>query len=524
MSMRIKLSGIALVCAASVLALSGCLPSTVGPSQSQPVSVTLVLGANGGSLNPYSPMLANRQVGELVFSGLTDVGADGSPEPELLAELPTADNGGISKDGRTVRMRIRDDALWADGAPVTAADVAFTIGLLRDGVLTDEAALDYSEITTVRVVDDTRLELQLERANSPLVWSLAPYVLPEHLLADEPVIASADYWFKPVGSGPYRIESVRPGTELHLVPSASKNAVPIDVVFASTGEAARDIYDAASAAVWVDGPTETGVSGESVVATQSSVWRAWTFNQAKGSLGADPTVRRSYMAMMPMEATSAVPAADPFGLPLSARSLAPTRTVAGWLRDDGWRMGKDEVLVKDGAQLAPVVATRTFLSEDLTRFESISSVMGSVGLAYKTYALDNLDMGGWLERDYLGVGEWDVARTRIYVGSPLGVAWPFESDDVPSWANPYGGNFAKVSDETLDRRYDALRSAGTPEQAKAAWRSLGKRLNKLGVVYWEYPETTSMLVKGVEGVEAHASLASVTSGAPAWRLAGSGPE
>lgn len=38
----------------------------------------------------------------------------------------------ISDDGRTYTFQLATDARWEDGEAVTAADVAFTIGLLQD--------------------------------------------------------------------------------------------------------------------------------------------------------------------------------------------------------------------------------------------------------------------------------------------------------------------------------------------------------------------------------------------------------
>ena len=73
-----------------------------------PEEITIVLGASSYTLNPYSSALANRRIGHLLFSGLTRIGYDLEPEPDLLAELPTKANGGISADGRTVVYKLRE--------------------------------------------------------------------------------------------------------------------------------------------------------------------------------------------------------------------------------------------------------------------------------------------------------------------------------------------------------------------------------------------------------------------------------
>ena len=49
-----------------------------------------------------------------------------APVPNLVTELPTTENGGISEDGRTLTFKLRDDIVWSDGEPITADDFVFT--------------------------------------------------------------------------------------------------------------------------------------------------------------------------------------------------------------------------------------------------------------------------------------------------------------------------------------------------------------------------------------------------------------
>ena len=47
-------------------------------------------------------------------------------EPILAAELPSAQNGGLSPDARSVTYKLKQGIKWADGQPFTADDVVFT--------------------------------------------------------------------------------------------------------------------------------------------------------------------------------------------------------------------------------------------------------------------------------------------------------------------------------------------------------------------------------------------------------------
>ena len=46
--------------------------------------------------------------------------------PVLAAEIPSAQNGGVSRDGTAVTWTIKKGVSWHDGTPLTAADLVFT--------------------------------------------------------------------------------------------------------------------------------------------------------------------------------------------------------------------------------------------------------------------------------------------------------------------------------------------------------------------------------------------------------------
>ena len=100
---------------------------------------TVVVPAEGGTyiegvagtpkhINPLLCQLneADRDLCNLVFEGLTRLNEAGEAVPAL------AETWNISDNGITYTFKLRDDAKWEDGTPVTAADVVFTTALLRD--------------------------------------------------------------------------------------------------------------------------------------------------------------------------------------------------------------------------------------------------------------------------------------------------------------------------------------------------------------------------------------------------------
>jgi len=94
-------------------------------------SITIVIPEDPPSFNAvvgdtgYDGLVMN-----LVLLGLTAVDPEGNIYPELAAELPTIENGGVVADDdagtMAVTWEIRQGIQWADGEPVTADDVVFT--------------------------------------------------------------------------------------------------------------------------------------------------------------------------------------------------------------------------------------------------------------------------------------------------------------------------------------------------------------------------------------------------------------
>jgi len=94
-------------------------------------SITIVIAEDPPSFNPMVADLGyDALVMELVLLGMTDIDPDGNIFPELAAELPTVENGGVAIDEdagtMSVSWKMRQDLQWQDGAPVTADDVQFT--------------------------------------------------------------------------------------------------------------------------------------------------------------------------------------------------------------------------------------------------------------------------------------------------------------------------------------------------------------------------------------------------------------
>ena len=118
----------------------------------------------------------------------------------------------VSEDDRTYTFTLRDNARWQDGQPVTSRDVAFTIRNITDPDYRGDPSLTEGWLgTEVETPDDRTVIVRLRQASAPfLARSATVGILPEHLLGSlrTAELENAAFNSAPVGSGPYRLESV----------------------------------------------------------------------------------------------------------------------------------------------------------------------------------------------------------------------------------------------------------------------------------------------------------------------------
>src|SRR5881296_1122544 len=77
-------------------------------------------------LNPHFATGTKDQDGSRIFyEPLASWDPDGNLVANLAAEIPSVQNGGVSKDGKSVTWKLKKGVQWHDGKPFTADDVIF---------------------------------------------------------------------------------------------------------------------------------------------------------------------------------------------------------------------------------------------------------------------------------------------------------------------------------------------------------------------------------------------------------------
>lgn len=113
-----------------------------------------------------------------------------------------------------IQFNLNPKAMWSDGQPVTADDVIFTFELLRDHGRTPfsrrlETVVRMEKIgeRSVRFTFNDKADRE-----TALIIATSTPILPRHAITAETFEQSS--LAIPVGSGPYRIKSVRPGERI----------------------------------------------------------------------------------------------------------------------------------------------------------------------------------------------------------------------------------------------------------------------------------------------------------------------
>lgn len=208
-------AGLAAVLAAA-LALTACAPSDGGGGTESSV-LTVANPMSVASIDPHGPGSGDRPtitVAQHVFDSLV-VRADGDFAPSLAAEW---DNS----DPNVWRISLVEDALFHDGSPVTADDVVASYERLIE--LKGPLASTWANVQSVVAEDEHTVVFTTDSPLGTFLSNLALLFIAPAASMDDP-----DFFLKPVGSGPFVVESFTPGDRIVLAKNEDYWGTPAKV-------------------------------------------------------------------------------------------------------------------------------------------------------------------------------------------------------------------------------------------------------------------------------------------------------
>ena len=238
------------------------------PAPEQPAAptfsgtVTITFVQEPDNLNPlYTSMYFSQITRELWLKGLWNFDENANPIPVLAKEIPSVENGGLSADGKTITIKLRDDVTWSDGEPLTADDFVFTYDMIMSDKNTPQGRYPYEEyVESVTAPDATTLVVTFNEPFAAWLTSIFYWVLPKHIL--QPVfdadgtIDNAEWNRNPtVGVGPFVLSEWETGS--HLAFKANPNWIKLPKIEQVFIRIVPD--DAAQEAAIIAGDTDFGV-------------------------------------------------------------------------------------------------------------------------------------------------------------------------------------------------------------------------------------------------------------------------
>lgn len=475
---------------AIVLLLAACPRSAPRPTPSVSRSPTVAPRSGGelvvayphepSTLNPFLPggeAPATRDLVRPLLPSLYRIGPGGERLPSLLAAEPTEFTQ--QEEDKTifgVRLRIRGDAMWSDGRPITTEDLHFTWQMIMDKRWAVASRDGYDRIANVVIEDATEARLLFERPFNGWrdLFSAGLGILPKHVLEGKRLDRSfVGAW--PVSGGPFLLKTWTRGLEMvyernprawEAVPSLDR----IRVRFVPDAVTALQLFERKEVDVLgpypsIDFARRAGAVPRSTVTTDTgSTWAALVLNTRDAVLR-DVRVRRALAYALDrtaigtglvrgegavLDALSAgteLPPSGAFGRYRPGLGDPPKTAQAAALLDRaGWRDTGARFRSKGGATLTFTVAVVG--ADDLPGrvLRAMHAQAEQAGFDLNVVNLDHDRLWG----DWLRSPRFEAAF--LIVRDPPGGA--LRSRFASAMRPPNGENLSGLADATLDRLLD----------------------------------------------------------------------
>jgi ABC-type transport system substrate-binding protein len=471
------------------------------------------------TLNPFvrgGEAPATRELVRPLLPAFWRIGSGGAVEPWLAVREPSGSD--VLSNPPGIRVRLRPDAVWSDGTPITATDVRFTWRTIMDARWPIASREGYDRIRDVAAEDAKTVRITFdapfERWHDLFAAGLG--VLPEHKLRSADFGAAlAKSW--PVSGGPFVLASYTPGFEIVYRrttrpwgPLSEPLLDTIRIQIVPDADTAFQLYR--RGAVDVLGPylapdfarRAGGLPGAVTSRDEGSVWVGLVLNTKTPALADVRTRlalvravdRAGIIAGLVRDEGSALE--DPFVsaseqpsafAPLTGNSDAAEQL----LNDAGWTSRDDASRKKGNATLDLSLVSAGYDALGARVLRVIHSQAGGVGFRFNLIDLGAEDL--W--RDWMRSSRFQVALIR-FVDAPGGSA---RARSGGAYVRPKGINFSGLADATLDAAL-AEADQGTPG---ALSRAASRLAELVGAIPLWRVRVTLVARQVVNGVQAAAT-------------------
>lgn len=166
-------------------------------------SLHLTTSSNPSRINPIlATDSASSDIATHVFSGLLKYDKDGSNIIGDLAASYTFENN------TTLLIKLKENVKWHDGAKFSSRDVVFTYEMINDKQVVSPYTSTFRMVEKVEALDDYTVRITYKKPYFKALETWMMGILPRHLLEDEKNIMNAKFNTAPIGTGPYKLETL----------------------------------------------------------------------------------------------------------------------------------------------------------------------------------------------------------------------------------------------------------------------------------------------------------------------------
>lgn len=449
-----------------------------------------------------NPLLADgatvtgQRIASNILQGLLTVDDEGEYVPQLAEAVPSGED--VAADPLRVTFRIRPEARWSDGPPVTGADVAFTWRTIMDPANQVASRSGWDRIAAITPGETaggeqcdpaTCLTVAFDGDYAP--WrevfsvSASGYVLPQHVLEGENFNTA---WNDGgiVGSGPFTLESYQPRVRAVLAAdpdwwgAADTGGGPflerMVIDFLDTSGAAITALRQGQAQLTSPPPDPAligrarDLDGVEVQAVPSVFFEHIALNTQRAPLD-DVRVRRALTLAIDraqitdvlLEGTAPVLQSPlrPFQLgyePTFERYGHDPAAAAALLEEAGWRRGPDGIFARDGEQLEiPLVTTSEGeLRPSTARLIAEQAEQAGIRVVPRPLPPDRVFGPVLSSGDYAAVmfatgGPVDPSLTSLLASDQIpSEENGFAGQNVYRWSDPEADRLMRLSDRQID--------------------------------------------------------------------------
>src|SRR5437763_6726342 len=163
--------------AATIAILVAACGNTAPSSETPKNGGTLIwaLDSDATTLNPFvASTLPEFRVISFLFPNLYSGDKNLNVVPDLADGMPS-----VSSDGTVWTVKLKKNAKWTDGTPITADDVIATEKMQADPNLDTDYSYDWSKLKTIEKVDANTVKFTLTQPFAPfLAANLVGYIAP----------------------------------------------------------------------------------------------------------------------------------------------------------------------------------------------------------------------------------------------------------------------------------------------------------------------------------------------------------